>query len=87
MSSTESAKGQGGKSLQLWLTVLVAMLIGSTGWFAVTVMEMQKDLVRLRTQFEERTAHQEELKAQVNKQHETDLELQYRLQRLEERKP
>lgn len=100
MSETEQKIG--GKALQLWLTVLVAMLLGSLGWFSVTVIQLQNDLVRLRTQFEERGAIIEDLRKvqrevvipRLNQQHEDDLDMRFEqkqmkeeIKQLRERKP
>ena len=91
MPDTDSKVG--GRALQLWLTVLVAMLLGSLGWFSVTVIQMQNDLVKLRTQYEERGARVEEglrhvqsLLERLDKQHEELVDLRYEVRQLKERK-
>ena len=50
--SEHSAKN--GAGLQILQTILVAMLLGVTGWLATAVIQNREESVRLRTQFEER---------------------------------
>lgn len=92
MTDTESKVG--GRALQLWLTVLVAMLLGSLGWFSVTVIQLQNDLVKLRTQFEERGARIEEIyktqqmvKDKLLELREADLRVEFDLKQLKAKSP
>lgn len=63
MVMAESAGKQG---LQILQTILVAVLLGATGWLGNEVTQTSKQTVRLETQLAERKILYEKLEAQVS---------------------
>lgn len=66
---------QNGTALQILLTILVAVLLGSTGWLAQATITNMGDVVRLKTQFEERGEAVKEMEKELKHVAETQQEV------------